>query len=114
VNLREQVYKYIRKLKGEPKNNEHIYQHGSTHNINISDGKKKTLWMEKWMCKNNTEQGKQTQLRCQEMCEGSYTPECVGISYNLKTYECFLCFDHILTDVEDDYGEFFEIPKRKR
>ena len=70
--------------------------------------------MEKWMCKNNTEKGQQTQLRCQEMCEGSYTPECVGISYNLKTYECFLCFDHILTDVEDDYGEFFEIPKRKR
>ena len=69
--------------------------------------------MEKWMCKNNTEQGRQTQLRCQEMCEGYYTPECVGISYNLQTYECFLCLDHVLTDEEDDYGEFFEIPKRK-
>ena len=84
---------------------------------NIPDGRKKPLWMEKWMCAINEPQGQQTQLRCQELCEEMVTPTandtCVGISYNLKTYKCFLCTDYIMTTEEHDYGEFFEMPERK-
>ena len=87
------------------------------YNTNILDGRKKPLWMEKLMCAINEPQGQQTQLRCQELCEEMVTPTandtCVGISYNLKTYECFLCTDYTMTAEEHDYGEFFEIPKRK-
>ena len=64
--------------------------------------------MEEWMCEKNKHIGKQTQLRCQKLCEDD--PECIGISYQLKTYNCTLCTDDAMVTMEDDFGEFFKMP----
>ena len=59
------------------------------------------LWMEELMCEKNKHEGRQTQLRCQKLCEDD--PECIGISYHRKTYNCILC-------TKDEFGEFFKRP----
>ena len=64
--------------------------------------------MEEWMCEKNKHIGKQTQLRCQKLCEDD--PECVGISYQLKSFNCTLCTDDAMVTMDDDFGEFFKMP----
>ena len=67
-------------------------------------------WEELWMCEYNKPQGKQTQLSCQALCVDDL--ECIGISQNLRTHECFLCTDEIMKPLDNDHGEYFRMPPR--
>ena len=60
------------------------------------------------MCKYNKPQGKQTQLSCQALCVDDL--DCIGISQNLGSHECFLCTDEIMEPRDNNSGEFFKMP----
>ena len=65
-------------------------------------------WEELWMCEYNKPQGKQTQLSCQALCVDDL--ECIGISQNLASHECFLCTDEVMEPLDENRGEFFKMP----